>query len=136
MVLDDCKSLSPQPGVFRSDLLKDRDVGVGVVPRFEEVLERLLGFRRVARQRGAARRPQIGEPIELSPIGVAPGTRPIGTRVIHDPLELSFGAFGAYSGAIPRQRASERDIIQILPVSSTRTIAIRPPAADQPFDDR
>ena len=62
--------LSPQPGVFRFGLLKNREVRVGVLPQFEEVLERLFGFRRVAREREAARHPQIGERIELSPVGV------------------------------------------------------------------
>jgi len=39
---------------------------------------------------------------------------------------------GFMSGAAPRQRASERDIVQMLPVPSTRSMARRPPAADQP----
>src|SRR5438132_2024587 len=81
--------LSPQPGVFRSGVLKNRDVGVGVLPQAEEVLERLSGFRPVARERGAVRHPQIGERIELSPIGVDPGSAPIGALVIHDFLEFS-----------------------------------------------
>lgn len=33
---------------------------------------------------------------------------------------------------LPFHRASERDIIQILPVVSTSAMPIRPPAADQP----
>jgi hypothetical protein len=37
------------------------------------------------------------------------------------------------SGALERtQGALERDIIQMLPVFSTSTATIRPPAADQP----
>jgi hypothetical protein len=52
-----------QPGVFRLALFEDRDVGVGVLPQFEEVLERLLGFRRVARELETARHPQIRERI-------------------------------------------------------------------------
>src|SRR5579859_7724460 len=67
---------SPKPGVFRFSLLKNRDVGVGVLPQFEEVLERLFGFRRVAGERGGARQTQVGERIELSPIGVDPGSAP------------------------------------------------------------
>src|SRR6266571_5629683 len=34
-----------QPGVFSFGLMKNRDVGIGVLPQFEEVLERLSGFR-------------------------------------------------------------------------------------------
>ncbi len=58
-------------------------------PAMIAVLERLFGFRRVARQRGAARHPQIGKRIELSPVWVLPGTAPIGALMIHDFLELS-----------------------------------------------
>src|SRR5258706_15556243 len=53
--------LSPQPGVFGFGLLKNREVRVGVLPQFGEVLERLFGFRRVTSERGGARDPQIGE---------------------------------------------------------------------------
>src|SRR5689334_11832782 len=87
--LDDRNLLSPQRGVFRSGLLKNRDVGVGVLPQFQKVLERLFGFRRVSSEREGARHPQIRERIELSPIGVTPATSPIGAFVIHDFPELS-----------------------------------------------
>src|ERR1051325_3804495 len=46
-----------QPGVFSFGLMKNRDVGIGVRPQFEEVLERLSGFRLVACERGAATAP-------------------------------------------------------------------------------
>ena len=48
-----------EPGVFRLGLFEDRDAGVGVLPQFEEVLEGLPGFRRVAFERDAARQSQI-----------------------------------------------------------------------------
>jgi predicted RNase H-like nuclease (RuvC/YqgF family) len=59
-------------------------------------------------------------------------------RVIsHDNIEqrllirsIELGVFRL--GLFTRQRASERDIIQMLPVSSLSTMAIRPPAADHP----
>jgi hypothetical protein len=43
-----------QLGVFRFGLLKNNDVGVGILPQLEEVLERRSGFRRVARKREGA----------------------------------------------------------------------------------
>ena len=76
-------------GVFRFSLLKNRDVAVGVLLKFEEVLERLFGFRRIAGKRAAARHAQIRERIELPPVGILPGSAPIGALVIHDFLELS-----------------------------------------------
>src|SRR5436309_111911 len=82
-------ALSPQPDIFRFGLPKNRDVWFSVLPQAEEVLERLSSFRRVARKREAARHPQIGERIKLSPPGVDPGSAPIGALVIHDFLELS-----------------------------------------------
>src|SRR5207247_10222951 len=60
-----------------------------VLPYFAGVCEAPFGSRRVAREREAACYPQIGERIELSPIGVDPGSAPIGALVIHDFLELS-----------------------------------------------
>jgi len=48
-----------QPGVFSFDLMKNRDVGIGVLPQLEEVLECLSGFRLLACERGAACQPQI-----------------------------------------------------------------------------
>ena len=39
---------------------------------------------------------------------------------------------GQFALLTPSQRMPERDIIQMLPVSSTSTIAIRPTAADHP----
>ena len=44
-----------QLGELGFSLLGNRDVRVGVLPQFEEVLERLFGLRRVARERRAAR---------------------------------------------------------------------------------
>ena len=48
-----------------------------------------FGFRPVACEREAACQPQIGSRIELSPIGVDPGSAPTGALVIHNFLELS-----------------------------------------------
>ena len=81
---------------------------------------------------GAKVRPAVvlldtGDRISLPP---RMATRRIECRVLdpnsHGPSRL------CVLGAFLTQRALERDIIQILPVSSTRTIAIRSPAADQP----
>ena len=43
-----------------------------------------------------------------------------------------YGEVNGVSCPAPAQRAAGRDIIQILPVFSLSTIAIRPPAVDQP----
>jgi hypothetical protein len=76
------------------------DVEVGVLPQFEEVFERLYGLRRVARERGAARHPQIRERLELSTVRVAPCAGPIDALVIHDFVELG-GWPAAYHVAYP-----------------------------------
>jgi len=78
-----------QLGAFRLDLLEDGDVGVGVFPQGEEILESLSGSRRVARKRRATRDAQVGERIELPPIRMQPATAPIGAFVIDNLLELS-----------------------------------------------
>jgi hypothetical protein len=61
----------------------------GVFPEGEEILIGFSGFRRVASEHGAARQPQVGKRVELSPIGVLPRTAPIGALVIQDLFELS-----------------------------------------------
>src|SRR5580700_7020027 len=72
---------------FRSD--ENGNIGVGVLPQFQEVLEGFSSSRRVARERGGARQPQVGKRVELPPIGVLPSTAPIGALVIQDFFELS-----------------------------------------------
>ena len=56
---DHSSAASPEPGVLGFGLLQNRDVGIGVLPQLEEVLERLSGFRRLACERGAACQPEI-----------------------------------------------------------------------------
>ena len=75
--------------VLRLGFFQDGDVGVGVFPEGEEILIGFSGFRRVASEHGAARQPQVGKRVELSPIGVLPSTAPIGALVIQDLFELS-----------------------------------------------
>src|ERR1035437_7153000 len=75
--------------VLRFRLLQDGDVRGGVFPEGEEILIGFSGFRRVASEHGAARQPQVGKRVELSPIGVLPSTAPIGALVIQDLFELS-----------------------------------------------
>src|SRR5439155_19042799 len=47
-------------------------------------------------------------------------------------FSMSYTGFSTLSPCTPRQRAPERDIVQMLPVLSSSTTATRPPAADQP----
>src|ERR1017187_10984860 len=82
---------SLQLGVFRLGLLEDRDVLVGVFPKREEVLVGFPRFRRVARDLGGARQPQVGNRIVQSPIRIEPGPTPTGALVIQDLLELGYG---------------------------------------------
>jgi hypothetical protein len=50
-----------QPCIFCLGLTEDRDARVGFLPQFEEVLESLFGFRRVASECGTACHTQIGK---------------------------------------------------------------------------
>src|SRR2546430_2083989 len=59
--------VSAQLRVFAFGLLKTRDAGIGILPQFEEILVCFSGFRRVARECGAARHTEIRERVELSP---------------------------------------------------------------------
>ena len=52
-------SLSPKPCVFRFSLLKNGDFRVGILPQFEEVLERLLRLHSIARKYGGSRDAQM-----------------------------------------------------------------------------
>src|SRR5258708_6121778 len=80
-----------QLGEFSSGLREDRDVGVGVLPQCEEVLEGSPGVCRVARERGATRQTQVRNRIVQSPIRIEPGTTPTGAFVIQDLPELGRG---------------------------------------------
>ena len=85
---------SPKPGVFRSGLLKNRDVGVGVLPQCEEVLKGFSGFRRVAREHRSAHTAQVGKRIAQSAIRAL---------VIQDLVEL-----GRYLDAIAQAQERTR----------------------------
>src|SRR4249919_94820 len=63
--------------VFRLSSDKSGNVRVGVFPEGEELLIGFSGFCRVASERGAARQPQVGKRVELSPVGVLPRAAPI-----------------------------------------------------------
>ena len=67
------KLLLPQTGVLSLGVLQSRDVAVGVLPQFKEVLECLCGVRCGTSEHIAARHPEIREGIKLPPIGMDPG---------------------------------------------------------------